>query len=388
MQKIYIDTRHSFSVSSKTGKFNGGNNYSKRIIRLIIDKNCENVKIVLICSHDSLEYVKTEFKDSQVELLSVCCLSEIVVSENDVYFTPMLDDSRAFSKELRSFKIKNPKARIYMTIHDRRHMENWYDKYDGILKDGIKRNPLLLAIGRFLHALNIECAIKESIQLSDKVFTVSNYSMQKIIKTSKVKNISWFYQGVYGYDENPQTPSDDFILFVSAGRSEKNLIRSLYAFEKYVKSTGNRYTKLRCTGISAEKKELLKKKLMICTDIFDEQIEFMGYVSQEKLNSLYQNCKFLLFASKNEGFGLPVLEAALHYKPVVASNRSSIPEVLGATALYVDPYDIESISKGIEQMMEDDVYNFKKEIIEKKRKILLKQIQLDTEILLEEILNN
>ena len=385
MKTLFVDVRHSFSVSKQSGKFNGGNNYSKRAIKLLSDNAGTDTEITLICTTDTIEYIKDEINDERIEYLSVNDLSEIEATENDIYYTPQCDDSLRYKNELRKFKKKNPNIRIYITVHDRRHQLTSYDKYDVLLKEGIKSNPFVLMTGRYMNSLLKENSVKYSVSISDKVFTVSNYSMQSILNYKKIKYINWFYQGIYNYNEK-SGQCEDYLLFVSAGRPEKNLIRALLAFEMYVKNSGNKTIKIKCVGIATELKPKLRSKLGLDDDICEKQILFYNYVSQEELEDLYANCRFLVFVSKSEGFGLPILEAALKCKPILASNRTSIPEVIGAAGVYVDPFNIKSICNGIEFLMDDNIYKEQVSFISEKREILKQQIELDSKIFVREIM--
>ena len=385
MKTLFVDVRHSFSVSKQSGKFNGGNNYSKRAIKLLSDNAGTDTEITLICTTDTIEYIKDEINDERIEYLSVNDLSEIEATENDIYYTPQCDDSLRYKNELRKFKKKNPNIRIYITVHDRRHQLTSYDKYDVLLKEGIKSNPFVLMTGRYMNSLLKENSVKYSVSIADKVFTVSNYSMQSILNYKKIKYINWFYQGIYNYNEK-SGQCEDYLLFVSAGRPEKNLIRALLAFEMYVKNSGNKTIKIKCVGIATELKPKLRSKLGLDDDICEKQILFYNYVSQEELEDLYANCRFLVFVSKSEGFGLPILEAALKCKPILASNRTSIPEVIGAAGVYVDPFNIKSICNGIEFLMDDNIYKEQVSFISEKREILKQQIELDSKIFVREIM--
>ncbi|GIW04185.1 MAG: hypothetical protein KatS3mg059_0805 [Thermomicrobiales bacterium] len=70
----------------------------------------------------------------------------------------------------------------------------------------------------------------------------------------------------------------------------------------------------------------------------DDRIIFLGYVPASLLPALYAAADALAFPSLYEGFGLPVLEAMAAGTPVVAANRSALPEVAGDAALLVDPF--------------------------------------------------
>jgi glycosyltransferase involved in cell wall biosynthesis len=78
-----------------------------------------------------------------------------------------------------------------------------------------------------------------------------------------------------------------------------------------------------------------------------------GYVEENELQWLYQNCFAFLYPSLFEGFGLPVLEAMTLGAPVVASNRTSLPEVVGADGLLVDPFQEEEIFQAMFRLSTD-----------------------------------
>ncbi|MCW3789203.1 glycosyltransferase family 4 protein [Plebeiibacterium sediminum] len=79
-------------------------------------------------------------------------------------------------------------------------------------------------------------------------------------------------------------------------------------------------------------------------------------IPEEKLRQAYIDCDLLSFCSLNEGFGLPILEAQATGRPVITSNLSSMPEVAGDAACFVDPYNTDSIKEGIEKVIANEEY--------------------------------
>ena len=79
-------------------------------------------------------------------------------------------------------------------------------------------------------------------------------------------------------------------------------------------------------------------------------------ISQNEMQRAYAESDMLLFASTLEGFGMPILEAQTVGRPVITSNISSMPEVAGEGACLVDPYDVQSIRKGISKVIENNLY--------------------------------
>jgi len=83
------------------------------------------------------------------------------------------------------------------------------------------------------------------------------------------------------------------------------------------------------------------------------RIHHFEYVSLPMLVTLIRGARAVLFPSLYEGFGLPVLEAMLLGTPVVTSRTSSLPEIAGDAALYVNPYETDDISRAIKMITAD-----------------------------------
>ncbi len=84
-----------------------------------------------------------------------------------------------------------------------------------------------------------------------------------------------------------------------------------------------------------------------------DNIVITGYVPDEDLAPLYTGAEVFVFPSIYEGFGLPVLEAMQCGCPVITSNTSSLPEVVGDVGIMVNPYDIDGLSHTIEQVLKN-----------------------------------
>lgn len=81
-----------------------------------------------------------------------------------------------------------------------------------------------------------------------------------------------------------------------------------------------------------------------------QDVHILGYVGDDDLQWLYQNCFAFLYPSLSEGFGLPVLEAMTLGAPVITSNRTSLPEIVGTTGVMVDPLQEEAIADIMHQL--------------------------------------
>ena len=79
----------------------------------------------------------------------------------------------------------------------------------------------------------------------------------------------------------------------------------------------------------------------------------MGYVPQRFLPDLYRGASLFVYPSLYEGFGLPVIEAMACGVPVLASNATSLPEVVGDAGVLMNPYDVDEWREGMLELLDD-----------------------------------
>lgn len=88
----------------------------------------------------------------------------------------------------------------------------------------------------------------------------------------------------------------------------------------------------------------------------DDAIQFTGFVADEDLAALYSGATAFVYPSLYEGFGLPPLEAMSCGCPVITSNCSSLPEVVGTAGVQADPYDVPALTAAMERLMTDPAF--------------------------------
>jgi glycosyltransferase involved in cell wall biosynthesis len=98
----------------------------------------------------------------------------------------------------------------------------------------------------------------------------------------------------------------------------------------------------------------------------EKAVRFLGFVPFDALRIFFESAALFVFPSLYEGFGLPPLEAMATGTPVVASNVSSLPEVVGDAALLVNPENVFDIARGIQEALLDE--ELREELIAKGRK--------------------
>ena len=91
-----------------------------------------------------------------------------------------------------------------------------------------------------------------------------------------------------------------------------------------------------------------------------KEVLFLGHVDNRLMPILYSGSEALIYPSLYEGFGLPILEAFVCSTPVVTSNFGSMAEVAGKAAVLVDPYDVASITEGIQKTLRCKISLIKK----------------------------
>ena len=84
-----------------------------------------------------------------------------------------------------------------------------------------------------------------------------------------------------------------------------------------------------------------------------QELRILGYVSDADVAHLYSGAAAVCYPSRYEGFGLPALEAMASGVPIICSNATSLPEVVGADGLLIDPDDVSGFTDGLRQVLED-----------------------------------
>lgn len=149
---------------------------------------------------------------------------------------------------------------------------------------------------------------------------------------------------------NGLTPHE-FWLTVGTLEPRKNLRRLLRAYTILVKKKVNIFPLVLAGGKGWHEDGL--EELIRQLDI-EKHVKIIGYVKDEQLAWLYQNCFSFIYPSIYEGFGLPVLEALSYGAAVITSNTTSLPEVAGDAAVYINPLIEEDITEAMFNIMNDN----------------------------------
>jgi glycosyltransferase involved in cell wall biosynthesis len=144
---------------------------------------------------------------------------------------------------------------------------------------------------------------------------------------------------------------EEYFFYIGAIHPRKNIHRLILAFDLFKKKTDSPI-KLLLGGRFAWQTGEIKNAYERAE--FKKDIVLLGYMKNEDLPKLMGAALALTYVSLFEGFGIPLLEAMHTETPVITSNVSSMPEVVGDAGLLVDPNSIESIANALEQIYLDE----------------------------------
>lgn len=149
---------------------------------------------------------------------------------------------------------------------------------------------------------------------------------------------------------------DPFVLYSGKIRPHKNVHRLIEAFAVLKSELANdlRYHNLKLIVIGDELSHHQYLRLTVVRSGVQQDVRFFGFVPYSILRVFYQSAALFAFPSLYEGFGLPPLEAMASKTPVLASNTSSLPEVLGDAALLVNPENVFEIARGLKAILLED----------------------------------
>jgi len=146
-----------------------------------------------------------------------------------------------------------------------------------------------------------------------------------------------------------------FLLYAGNIKPHKNLVRIIEAFSalKGELQKEGKFPDLRLIIIGDELSQHPDLRRTVIRSGVQNDVRFLGFVPTEVLRIFYDLAKIFVFPSLYEGFGLPPLEAMAHGTPVVTSNTSSLPEVVGDAAVMVNPENVFEIMHALHRALLD-----------------------------------
>jgi glycosyltransferase involved in cell wall biosynthesis len=239
----------------------------------------------------------------------------------------------------------NPQVKKVLTVHDliplifHKNLPYFYKLWIPTLKL-IKNRP--------------DCIITDSMNTRNDLINYLN------IPEDKIKVIPLAPNSDFKFMSNKSTINDEikvkynisspFILYVGTVEQRKNIFLLIKSFYKLLKK-GNQY-KLVLIGIPGHGFKEISKTVKLLG--ISKNVIFLGYVPHDDLIKFYNAADLFVFPSLYEGFGLPPLEAMACGSPVIASNTSSLPEVIGDAGVLLAPDDEDGFTENMYQILTNE----------------------------------
>jgi glycosyltransferase involved in cell wall biosynthesis len=241
---------------------------------------------------------------------------------------------------------------LIVTVHDIIYMESL-----SLLKKGFSNYQKFGNLYR-------RVVVPKVIRKAKKVITVSEFEKQRIASFFGLdgQRLVAVYNGVSSHFRPVTDPSElerirsayrlpsCFAFFFGNTDPKKNTIGVLKALSLFNTGTDD---KLYLVMLDYDREELLRLLNEISDPGLIDYIVLTGYVPNKELPGIYSLASVFLYPSLRESFGIPMLEGMLCGVPVITSNTSSMPEVGGDAALFIDPFRPEEITSAMKKILGD-----------------------------------
>lgn len=211
---------------------------------------------------------------------------------------------------------------------------------------------------------------KRVLQHAARIFAVSNFSKRDTERLFSIapEKIEVIYNAIDDNFSQGHTSDAErqfiaeryqvnypFLLYAGRISPHKNVVRIIEAFSalKGELNKEGRYDDLKLIIIGDEVSKHPDLRRASIKGGVQNDVRFLGFVPIDVLRIFYDEAKIFVFPSLYEGFGLPPLEAMAHATPVVTSNTSSIPEVVGNAAIMVNPENVFEIMRALHRVLLD-----------------------------------
>ena len=239
-----------------------------------------------------------------------------------------------------------------MTVHD--VLEHMYRTHD---RSGLRRSLHFHLTRRVLNgAARILAVSKYTKSDIEKLFGIPGSRIEVVYNAIDER----FLRG-HASDADKQVLAErylvtyPFLLYAGRISPHKNLVRIIEAFSalKAELEKEGKFPDLKLIIIGDELSKHPDLRRTVIRGGVQNDVRFMGFVPIEMLRVFYDVAKIFVFPSLYEGFGLPPLEAMAHGTPVITSNTSSLPEVVGNAAVLVNPENVFEIMRALHRVLLD-----------------------------------
>ena len=315
------------------GKLEGMGIYTLRMLQQIIPACPEHLFVLLLDRAVDTEALELDFENAQFHVVPPPARHPLLWTLWNGYMVP-----RAL-KKLGADLYWSPdglpartEVKQWLTIHDLNfeHHPEWIPA--GVAKH-YRRN------------------IRRGAELAQHIFTVSEWTKNDLMATYHVRpeDISLTYNA----PQKPMQPGKSsfegpYFCAVGALTPRKNLITLIRAFDQWASAHPETTDTLKIAGVAHFKDTEFDQALAQVQH--RNRIQWLGRLSDTMLEELYRGATAYCMPSAMEGFGIPLVEAMQCGTPVIASENSALPEVVGNGGLLVPTYDVDAWCSALEQM--------------------------------------
>jgi len=245
-----------------------------------------------------------------------------------------------------------PGVPTVVTVHDVIEFKRFNRAY---LRDLIAKESSFSMISYFARmSAYVWGSYKFGFGRAAQVITVSEYSARDIVENLKISpsRVTAIHHGLDDEfvfdgseaDSNIERSSRNYVLMLGGDSPHKNPEGTIAAWAKVPEEIRRKYP-LRVIGFCGNDQSPLLRALRMYG--LENEVEIKGWVTQQELIDHLRSAALFIYLSRYEGFGFPPLHAMASGTPVIASNCTSIPEVLGDVGFMYDPDDHDGVASGI-----------------------------------------
>ena len=366
MMKVGIDIQ---ALQTEATRHRGIGRYTLSLIEAL--KNCQDGNIYQLFANNALAVPELD-----TDYLSYKYLNYVQGENKELNDLSM--KASLVSEDIESLLIANPMEGDDIVMpnfanYSKSYFVICYDLIPLIFSDKYLGNPR-----RKEHYLSR----LENIKHADFVFTISEATRQDAIKylnipSEKALNISagfspiftplqflehrkWLkeFANKFGVDKK-------FILYTGGEDWRKNIEGMVHAFAQLPQNLKDNYQLVIACKVSEQFSQKITK---LASDLgIKKSLVLTNYVTDQELRALYSTCSLFVFPSFYEGFGLPLLEAMACGAPAIASNSSSLVEIISDSKLLFNPHSTKEITNKMQQVLSDQAWSKKISEIGQKR---------------------
>lgn len=277
------------------------------------------------CKITNLEYVSTSTSGSIIKrsmhmfIGIIKILRILVLSDIDIVHVHMSKKGSVFRKGLVIVISKLFCCKIIVHMHAGGFTE-WYKTQPELLKK----------------------IIRYILSLSDELLVLGEYWREKISEIIPNQNIEVLYNGIKIPEENPYNVDSHIIIFMGMMNKEKGIFDLLESIKLIDSILPQNIHVLLCGD---DENGLVQRKIDELELI--NRVKCLGWIDETKKKDIYKNAMLNVLPSYYEGLSMTVIEAMANGIPTIATNISTMPEVLGDSGILIDPGDIDSLANAI-----------------------------------------